>query len=192
MARFRADLKAAGISDKKDAQGREVFFHSLRHTLATNLARGGVAPRVAMELMRHSEMRLTMSTYTDVALLPMADALERLPRFEVAAAGQQTAASGCQNPAESGTQKGTQNVVRDGHSESVGVNNVPSPSAKENGGNAEESQQRSAVVHLSPLRSKNSAGRTRTYNQPVNRLKFSEARKHRNPLISSANMTYFV
>jgi hypothetical protein len=30
------------------------------------LAAAGVSPRVAMELMRHSEMKLTMGVYTDV------------------------------------------------------------------------------------------------------------------------------
>ncbi len=32
MVQFRADLCAAKIDDRKDAGGREVFFHSLRHT----------------------------------------------------------------------------------------------------------------------------------------------------------------
>lgn len=39
------------------------------------------APRVAMEFMRHSEMRLTNKTHTDVAHLPMAEAAEKLPQF---------------------------------------------------------------------------------------------------------------
>lgn len=85
MEAFRVDLAAAGIPEK-DASGSVVVFHSLRHTLATNLARSGVAPRVAMELMRHSDMRLTMRTYTDAGQLPTSDALDRLPRFEVQAA----------------------------------------------------------------------------------------------------------
>jgi integrase len=42
-----------------NAKGYRADFHSLRHTLATNLARAGTAPRVAMEIMRHSDMRLT-------------------------------------------------------------------------------------------------------------------------------------
>jgi len=57
-------LKAAGI-DFVNATGHRADFHSLRHTLATNLARAGTAPRVAMEIMRHSDMRLTAKTYTD-------------------------------------------------------------------------------------------------------------------------------
>jgi integrase len=77
----RADLEAAGIA-RIDAMGRKVDLHALRHTLATNLARAGVAPRVAMDVMRHSDMRLTAKTYTDAGLLPIADAVDRLPRYQ--------------------------------------------------------------------------------------------------------------
>jgi hypothetical protein len=62
-----------------NAKGYRADFHSLRHTLATNLARAGTAPRVAMEIMRHSDMRLTSKTYTDAGLLPVADAVLKLP-----------------------------------------------------------------------------------------------------------------
>jgi len=67
MKRFKADLTAAGI-EFMNAKGHRADFHSLRHTLATNLARAGTAPRVAMEIMRHSDMRLTAKTYTDAVL----------------------------------------------------------------------------------------------------------------------------
>ncbi|HXB58525.1 MAG TPA: tyrosine-type recombinase/integrase [Candidatus Acidoferrales bacterium] len=80
MDQFRYDLAAAKIP-YVDEHGRRADFHALRHTLATNLARCGVLPRVAMEFMRHSEMRLTNKTYTDVAHLPLAEAAEMLPQF---------------------------------------------------------------------------------------------------------------
>jgi integrase len=78
MKRFKADLIAGGI-EFINAKGYRADFHSLRHTLATNLARAGTAPRVAMEIMRHSDMRLTAKTYTDAGLLPVADAVLKLP-----------------------------------------------------------------------------------------------------------------
>ena len=56
-------------------------FHALRHTLGTNLALAGTAPRVAMEAMRHSDMRLTTKTYTDTGMLPVSDAVTKLPAF---------------------------------------------------------------------------------------------------------------
>jgi len=78
MKRFKTDLTTAGI-EFLNAKGYRADFHSLRHTLATNLARAGTAPRVAMEILRHSDMRLTSKTYTDAGHLPVADAVLRLP-----------------------------------------------------------------------------------------------------------------
>ena len=41
--------------------------------------RAGVAPRVAMALMRHTDMRLTMNVYTDPHIFNLAGAVEKLP-----------------------------------------------------------------------------------------------------------------
>lgn len=92
MEVFKADLQAADIP-YRDAQGRQVDFHALRHTLGTMLGRLGVAPRVAMEVMRHSDMRLTNRTYTDAKNLPTLAVVEMLPRFS-AQLGQQAVATG--------------------------------------------------------------------------------------------------
>ena len=78
MQQFKKDLEAAGIP-YKDELGRQADFHSLRKTLATNLNKMGVAPRVAMELMRHSDIKLTMKNYTDSSQLPTFTAVEQLP-----------------------------------------------------------------------------------------------------------------
>ena len=51
----------------------------MRMTLATMLNRAGVAPRTAQEIMRHSDIRLTMATYTDASLLNVSGALDSLP-----------------------------------------------------------------------------------------------------------------
>src|SRR5437867_1302676 len=42
-------------------------------------------PRVAMELARHSDLRLTMKTYTDCGQLPLREVMESLPGFGKAA-----------------------------------------------------------------------------------------------------------
>jgi integrase len=73
----RKYLNAIGI-DYENENGR-LDFHSLRKTFSTNLSKAGVAPRVAMEAMRHSDIRLTMGTYTDAAQLPVLEAIEKLP-----------------------------------------------------------------------------------------------------------------
>ena len=80
IKRFRADLKRANV-DYINAKGQRADFHALRYTLATNLALAGTPPRVAMEIMRHSDMRLTSKTYTDAGLLPVWDSVANLPSF---------------------------------------------------------------------------------------------------------------
>jgi integrase len=75
---FNRDLKAAGIP-KRDERGRTVDVHALRTTFGTLLSRSGVPPRVAQRLMRHSDIRLTMQTYTDPKLFDLQGAIDSLP-----------------------------------------------------------------------------------------------------------------
>lgn len=77
---FRADLATYGIPFLDDV-GRRVDFHSLRHTFATMLSRAGVPPRVIMELMRHSDLRLSANTYTDATCLATFDEVGKLNTF---------------------------------------------------------------------------------------------------------------
>jgi integrase len=72
------DLKVAGIR-KVDERGRAVDVHAMRMTFATMLSKGGVSPKVAQIAMRHSDIRLTMETYTDPKLFDIAGALDALP-----------------------------------------------------------------------------------------------------------------
>ena len=77
---FNRDLEFAEIP-KRDDRNRTACIHSLRHTFATLMSRGGVAPRVAQAAMRHSSIDLTMSVYTDPRLLDVAGALDVLPEL---------------------------------------------------------------------------------------------------------------
>src|SRR6516225_6788106 len=70
---FRADLEAAGLV---------ADFHALRHTFITNLANGGVHPKVAQALARHSTITLTMDRYSHTLMGDQADALRVLPDFD--------------------------------------------------------------------------------------------------------------
>ncbi|MCY2923988.1 MAG: site-specific integrase, partial [Planctomycetota bacterium] len=92
---FDRDLVAAGFArqvkdpktgririDKTDAQGRTLDIHCLRHTFATMLSMANVSPRMAQDLMRHSDIRLTMNTYTHLQRVDTAKAVEALPSFE--------------------------------------------------------------------------------------------------------------
>jgi integrase len=77
IGEYKADLEAAGIPYMLD--GQQVDFHSLRKTFCTLLSKAGVLPRVAMELMQHTDIRLTMVDYTDPRILDTAAAVESLP-----------------------------------------------------------------------------------------------------------------
>ena len=74
---LRADLDAAGITFE-DEHGR-LDVHALRGTFATNLATAGVSPKAAQELMRHSDINLTMKDYTTLRLSDVAADLNKLP-----------------------------------------------------------------------------------------------------------------
>jgi len=120
MDQFRADLKAAGIPFINE-KGLRADFHSLRHTLGTNLLRKGTALRVAMEAMRHSDVRLTTKTYADAALLPVADAVLDLPSLVPQPKG----------GAKADTQIDTQNLFPEDPSPSTLVTSLEADEASE-------------------------------------------------------------
>lgn len=80
-----ADFERAGIQ-QADAEGRVVDLHALRTTLATELARQGVAPQVAQKIMRHADYRTTLAHYTALGLEDSAAALTALPSLKTEAA----------------------------------------------------------------------------------------------------------
>ncbi len=75
---FYRDLKAAGIP-KIDERGKVLDFHCLRHSFGTRLASLNVPLPVAMNLMRHSDPKLTAKLYVDQAALPLAGSVGLLP-----------------------------------------------------------------------------------------------------------------
>ena len=63
----------------EDAEGRVIDLHAMRTTLGTNLARAGVAPQIAQQIMRHGDYRTTLKHYTVLGLTDTARAIEELP-----------------------------------------------------------------------------------------------------------------
>jgi site-specific recombinase XerD len=55
---IRPALKRAGIT------GKTIGWHTFRHSLATNLRSMGADVKVAQELLRHANSRITMDLYT--------------------------------------------------------------------------------------------------------------------------------
>ena len=60
---------------------RRVRLHDLRHTSASMLLSQGVAPRVVMEILGHSQISITMNTYTHVDPELNREATDRLERL---------------------------------------------------------------------------------------------------------------
>ena len=75
---FQWDLTQAGIPFMDDL-GWRADLHALRKTFGTALVLNGEHPRVVMEAMRHSDLKLTMQLYTDAGQLPVKAALTLLP-----------------------------------------------------------------------------------------------------------------
>lgn len=68
--RFQALLAAASLPRQR--------FHDLRHACATLLLAQGVHPRVVMETLGHSQIALTMNTYSHVIPALQRDAADRI------------------------------------------------------------------------------------------------------------------
>ena len=75
----RRARRAGGFLRYRDDAGRVLDFHSLRHTFISNLALGGVHPKDAQTLARHSSITLTLDRYTHTARGKVAKALDALP-----------------------------------------------------------------------------------------------------------------
>lgn len=76
---LRRDLEAAGIP-YRDARGRVLDVHALRHTKATMLAKAGVPAAQLMAEMRHGDLRTT-SRYIDVSGYDRTPVLAALPKL---------------------------------------------------------------------------------------------------------------
>lgn len=77
---LRADLKVVGIPYKDEA-GRDFDFHALRHQCGTLLAAAGVTPKEAQDILRHSDINLTMRVYTHTLKGSKAAAVSKLAKF---------------------------------------------------------------------------------------------------------------
>jgi hypothetical protein len=79
---LRPDLEKAGI-EYQDDSGRYCDFHSLRHTTASFLAASRCHPATAREILRHSDINLTLGHYTHTLRGQEAEAINKLPDFSI-------------------------------------------------------------------------------------------------------------
>lgn len=75
---LRENFEAAGIHFRNGAGG-DSDFHSLSHTFISNLAAGGVYPKVAQALAGYSVITLTMDRYIHACHGERSEALGTLP-----------------------------------------------------------------------------------------------------------------
>ena len=78
MERIRKDYKKLGLV-YKDALGRDLDFHALRHTFATFLSKHGVTSRQLQALCRHSDPKLSANVYTDASQIGTLESVKNLP-----------------------------------------------------------------------------------------------------------------
>ncbi len=102
---LRVDLEAAGIP-VRDAHDRVVDFHALRHTFITNLANGGVHPKTAQALARHSTITLTMDRYSHSKREDEVRALSALPDLSPSFALNNGTDNGSKNSASGSAETG--------------------------------------------------------------------------------------
>ncbi len=62
---------------------RVIRLHDARHGTATLLTAAGVAPRVVMEILGHSQISITMDVYTHVVQDTQREAMSHMPGFDV-------------------------------------------------------------------------------------------------------------
>lgn len=67
---FQRLVGAAGL--------RRVRVHDLRHTAASLMLAQGVSPRVVMEILGHSQISVTMNTYSHVTPASSREAVARV------------------------------------------------------------------------------------------------------------------
>jgi hypothetical protein len=100
-------------------------LHDLRHSTATLLPSKGVHPRIVMETLGHSQISLTMDTYTHSLPTLQAEAAARLDE----ALGEIGCQNGCQN--EKGSSKEPQeSQISEGNLVSRGGIELPPPTER--------------------------------------------------------------
>lgn len=70
LEQLKVLLKMAGLPD--------IRFHDLRHSAATMLLSMGVHQKVVQEILGHSDISMTMDTYSHVLPTMQKDAMDRL------------------------------------------------------------------------------------------------------------------
>jgi len=78
-ARIRSESEQTDFLAYRDSAGNVADFHSLRHLYISRIVRSGASPKVAQELARHCDVRLTLGRYAHVGLHDLTATVDALP-----------------------------------------------------------------------------------------------------------------
>jgi len=160
----QAERERSSFLVYRDDAGQVVDFHALRHTFISNLARGGVHPKLAQALARHSDINLTMNRNTHTTQGEQSDALAALPNLsapqrqgEIATgtAGRELPIGGCVHVADRVARKGAvwgNSVQADAVEPAKGELTAGNKKARENPGQREnpEGEKQVRLLGLEP------------------------------------------
>ena len=165
---LRIDLDTAGVPYIVEGPAGPLYadFHSLRHSFISLLDKSGASLKVAMQLARHSDPKLTMARYGRAQLHDLGIAVDRLPSLtaEVTTQSQEAKATGTEGAYTLLTQ------IDDGERVRLMADDG---NASPEGGNAagrKPLELQGLEASRDPMMAEDgsSPSRTRTYNKPVN------------------------
>src|SRR5262249_272838 len=142
--RQREPMAQGAFLAYRDAQGRVIDFHALRHTYISRVVRSGASAKAAQTLARHSTVQLTVGRYAHANLYDLMTTVEALPPLAPAwTASELLAATGT-----------------DGRQISLGPNLGPQPAISGDFQRQAETQGVSAGIPLSAAKSPEKHGET--------------------------------
>ncbi len=132
----RRERRKAEFLAVADGSGRVADFHGLRHSYITRLVNSGVSVKVAQELARHSDPKLTIGRYAHARLTDLSAALDALPSTGTTCEpAQSLRATGTDDRTPSAARSAGASARGTNHSESVrsSARNVRTGDASRNG-----------------------------------------------------------
>lgn len=92
---YQKIIKVLGLPDgsvrQSSAEKNKIFFvlylthpHVCRHTYCSNQAKAGMSPKTLQYLMGHSEIGVTLNTYTHLGLSDAVEEMKRMEQMEAA------------------------------------------------------------------------------------------------------------
>ncbi len=81
ICRVVVHVREAIARHAQSAGLRVIRLHDARHGTATLLTAAGVAPRVVMEILGHSQISITMNVYTHVVQDTQREAMSHMDRL---------------------------------------------------------------------------------------------------------------